>query len=83
MASEWFFDETQRAGMSDDEAPEYDPYEQDYETWCDYYSEELATLYHSLKDHAAAMGLPMLEHMDMPAFCEFAFRVSSGRKPEL
>lgn len=83
MASEWFFDETQRAGMSDDEAPEYDPYEQDYETWCDYYSEELATLYHSLKDHAAAMGLPMLEHMDMPTFCEFAFRVSSGRKPEL
>lgn len=81
--SEWFFDESQRVGMSDDESVDYEPYERDYETWCDYYSEELATLYHSLKDRAAAMGLPMFEYMTMQAFCEFAFKMSSGRKPDL
>lgn len=80
--SEWFFDENQRVvDVSDDETSEYDQYEQDYETWCDYYSDELVTLYHSLKDQAASMGLPMLEHMTMQTFCEFAFKMSSGRKP--
>jgi len=57
------------------------PYEDAYEIWCDYFSEELVTLYHSLKDHTDAMGLPLFEFMDISAFCHFAYRMSSGRKP--
>ena len=83
MHSEWFRDESHLIEDDGADAPEYEHYENDYETWCDYYSDELVTLYHSLKDHAAAMGLPMLEHMDMQAFCEFAFKYSSGMKPDM
>ena len=57
------------------------PYEDAYEVWCDYFSEELVTLYHSLKDHTDAMGLALFEFMDISAFCHFAYRMSSGRKP--
>jgi hypothetical protein len=79
MHSDW--DPKTGNEYDDEESAEYEDYENDYETWCDYFSDELATLYHSLKDHAAAMGLPMMEHMDMSAFCHFAFKYSSGRKP--
>lgn len=79
MHSDW--DPRTGNEYDDEESAEYEDYENDYETWCDYFSDELATLYHSLKDHAAAMGLPMMEHMDMSAFCHFAFKYSSGRKP--
>ena len=79
MHSDW--DPKNANDDDDDDTGEYDDYEEDYETWCDYFSDELATLYHSLKDHTAAMGLPMMEHVDMSAFCEFAFKYSSGRKP--
>lgn len=60
---------------------EYDIYEDDYEVWGDYLSEDLATAYHVLTDWVKSQGIPLLENCTFPDFVEFCYRFSSGRKP--
>ena len=53
----------------------------DPETWMDYWSEELVTLWHVLKEQCEANGYAILDAARFPDFAEFAFRHSSGRPP--
>lgn len=53
----------------------------DPEVWMDYWSEELVTLWHSLKDQAASLGASILDECDFPRFAQFCWQHSSGRPP--
>ena len=65
-----------------DFGPEPDPnIVDDPETWMDYWSEELVTLWHSLQDRCAAGGWAILDRAAFPDFTDFCWRLSSGRKP--
>ena len=55
----------------------------DPEVWQDYWSEELVTLWHGLRDHAAAMGveIDVLGSADLHAFAHFCWAHCSRRPP--
>jgi hypothetical protein len=53
----------------------------DPEVWMDHWSEELVTLWHSLRDHSHNMGCAILDTCDFPTFAEFCFKNSSGHPP--
>ncbi len=53
----------------------------DPEVWCDYHSEFLVTLYHTLQDQVAGLGVPILDACTFHDFATFGHRFSSGRKP--
>lgn len=63
--------------------PEEDPGVTDPEEWQDYWSEELVTLWHSLKDQAQSMGAYVLDTCTFADFTHFCFTHSSGRKPSV
>lgn len=76
--------------MSDDEsylseveesAPRDKDLVSDPEEWMDYNSEFLVALWHGLKDHAASMGVYVLDTCTIGDFTEFCYKFSSGRKP--
>lgn len=54
---------------------------EDAEEWQDYHSEFLVTLWHQLVDEVASMGVYVLDKCNFPAFAQFCFENSSGRKP--
>lgn len=53
----------------------------DIEEWSDYWSEELAIVYHVLREQTDAMGLPMLEKATFNDFVEFVYNSSSKYPP--
>lgn len=53
----------------------------DPEEWFDHWSEELATLYHALVDHAQANGWPLLDRSRFPDFVDFAYSHSTKTAP--
>ena len=72
-------DETYSAGGgSDGESP--GPIS-DPEVWMDYWSEELVTLWHGLKEHCDMLGAAVLDHCDFPKFAQFCWEHSSRRPP--
>lgn len=54
----------------------------DVETWGDYWSEDLAIVYHVLKDQVDSMGLPMLERCTFNDFVDFVYAMSSKLPPK-
>lgn len=56
---------------------------EDPEVWMDYYSEELVTLWHSLKEQCESMGLAVLDACAFPDFAQFCFKFSSGHPPRV
>jgi hypothetical protein len=54
---------------------------EDPEVWMDYYSEELVTLWHLLRDQTQAMGVSILDRCTIGDFTQFCFRHSSGHPP--
>ena len=54
----------------------------DPETWMDYWSEELVTLWHGLLEQRSALGAgAILDSADFPTFAQFCWEHSSGRPP--
>lgn len=53
----------------------------DAETWMDYHSDELLTLWHQLRDTVASVGVYVLDTCTFNDFCHFCYAKSSGRKP--
>lgn len=53
----------------------------DPEVWQDYHSEFLVAMWHRLLDHAASMGVYVLDAASFHDFATFCFAHSSGRKP--
>lgn len=54
---------------------------QDPEEWADYWSEELAILFHYAKDHAEQYGWAILDTCAFPEFVEFCYKHSSKTPP--
>jgi hypothetical protein len=46
-----------------------------------YWSDELLTLYHQLKDTCSSYGFALFETLDFCEFCKFAYVRSSKTKP--
>jgi hypothetical protein len=46
-----------------------------------YWSEELVTLYHVVKDHCSQYGWPVFDELTFCDFCKFAYDTSSKAKP--
>lgn len=65
------------AAPDEDEAPAHE----DAETWQDYHSEFLVAMWHRLKDHAASMGVYVLDAATFHDFAHFCYEHSSGRLP--
>lgn len=69
---------------SDSEVPGLPPSKTpiaDPEDWADYWSEELAILYHYATDHAAQYGWAILDECPFADFVEFCYRKSSKTPP--
>ena len=67
-----------------EEETEYSTVSTDMEEWFDYHSDELAAMFHAVKDKAAEMGVYVLDGpntVTFPAFVRMCFENSSGRKP--
>lgn len=54
---------------------------QDPEEWADYWSEELAILYHHARDHADQYGWAILDTCTFPEFVQFCWTHSSKVPP--
>ena len=61
--------------------PNKTPICEDPEEWADYWSEELAILYHYATDHAAQYGWAILDDCPFADFVEFCYRKSSKTPP--
>lgn len=55
---------------------------QDLEEWSDYWSEELAILYHVAKDQCDGSGWAILDRCSFPDFVEFCYKFSSKFPPK-
>ena len=55
----------------------------DPEVWADYYSEELAILWHNLQDQCSAMGWAVLDKGTFPDFVTFCLNHSSKVPPSV
>lgn len=53
----------------------------DPEVWMDHWSEELVSLWHSLREHSQSMGAAVLDRCDFPAFAQFCWERSSRLSP--
>ena len=62
---------------------EYSNIEDDPEIWFDYFSEQVVTAYHVLRDWFDSQGVPILDNCTFPDFAEFCFTFSSGKKPSV
>ena len=56
--------------------------EVDFETWCDYWSEELAITWHVTKDQCSNFGYPLFDRCTFAQFAEFAYAHSSKFPPK-
>ena len=54
---------------------------EDPEEWADYWSEELAILYHHARDHADQYGWAILDTCTFPDFVQFCWSHSSKVPP--
>ncbi len=65
-----------------DEEVTYEPYlfpAHDVQTWGDYHSSDLSSLWLSCKEFLDAQGLPILDNCKFTDFVAFCHRFSSGR----
>ncbi len=53
----------------------------DPEVWMDYWSDELLTLWHGLKEHSEAMGAAVLDTCEFASFVQFCWYHSSRYPP--
>ena len=83
-AADWEYYESLESASEDEtsaEAAREDTLIHDPEVWMDYWSEELLTLWHLLRDQCTANGYAILDTCAFPDFTQFCFRMSSGRPP--
>lgn len=76
--ADWSSDgsDTELPGLPPSKTPICDP-----EEWSDYWSEELAILYHYATDHAAQYGWAILDECPFADFVEFCYKKSSKLPP--